>query len=134
MADTVGETIYSALTAVSAECEFPFAVYVAGDAPAEAPLPFVEYQRASARAENLRVNAMSGARRFIFDVYASLPSQAETIADAIEEGLKRLTVAGGAGATPLVGGLTRAEGTYRVTDYPEAVSYTHLTLPTNREV
>lgn len=119
MTDTLGAALYGLLTTVAAEEEQPtFDVYVAGDAPAKAPLPFVTYQRSAARAAAMTTSAQMGMRRVQINVYATDSELAEDIADRVEAAMIDLEAAGSSGATTLTGGFERAEGSYRVTDYP----------------
>ncbi len=121
MSDSLGEAVYAVLSALGAEHDPAFDVYVAGDAPANAAAPFVTYQRSGATAGRMTTTAQLGLRRLQVDVYASLPSVAEGIADAVELAMGALSAAAGPSSVALEGGFDRAEGTYRITDYPEVL-------------
>lgn len=115
MSDTLGEAIYGVLSAL----EVP--VYIAGQSPSTAVAPFITYQRSSATAGRLTTRAQLGLRRVQVDVYAGSPSGAEELADQVEAAMIQLSAAGGPLATTLEGGFDRAEGSYRITDYPEVL-------------
>jgi hypothetical protein len=119
MSDTFGEAVYSLLAGLQAGSEIPFAVYVAGDSPANAPAAFVTYQRSAASANRMTTSAQLGLRRLQIDVYADRPSAVEYLADLIEVAVLQLSAPGSPLAIVLEGGFDRAEGTYRITDYPE---------------
>jgi hypothetical protein len=121
MSDSLGEAVYGLLTGVAEDFAEPFDVYVAGEAPAIASAPFVTYQRSGATAGRMTTTAQLGLRRLQIDVYAPRPSLAEEIADAVELAMGGLSAATGPASVALEGGFDRAEGTYRITDYPEVL-------------
>lgn len=121
MSDNLGEAVYGLLSALGADTTPAFDVYIAGDVPASAAGPFVTYQRAGATAGALTTTSQLGVRRVQIDVYAARASEVETIADTIEAAMSGFDAATGPLATPMLGGFDRAEGTYRITDYPQVL-------------